>query len=260
MAPFPALFVSHGPPTIAVLDCPVRRFLEAYGAELGRPKAVLVVSAHWETSEPRVSATPEPGTIHDFYGFPEALYRIAYAAPGAPALAERTAGLLAAAGVTVEADGERGLDHGAWTPLMLLYPEADVPVAQLSIQTPLGPRHHHRLGEALRPLRKEGVLILGSGNVTHNLSAVEFGNPDAPAPDWVAAFADWLATAVAEDRLEELLDYRRLAPFAVENHPREDHLLPLFAALGAGTPGRAGRRLHESFLHAALAMDAYAFD
>lgn len=260
MPPFPALFVSHGPPSLAIMDCPVRRFLEAYGRELGRPEAILVVSAHWETPAPRVSTAPAPATIHDFYGFPDALYRITYRAPGAPELAERAAALLEAAGLTAATDGERGLDHGAWTPLMLLYPEADVPATQLSIQTPLGPRHHQRLGEALRPLRDEGVLILGSGNVTHNLAWVQPRAPAAPALDKVGAFADWLATAVAEDRRDALLDYRRRAPFAAENHPSEDHFLPFFAALGAATPGRAGRRLHASTLHAALAMDAYAFD
>ena len=137
---------------------------------------------------------------------------------------------------------------------------ADVPTAQLSIQSRLGPAHHHRLGAALRPLRGEGVLILGSGNVTHNLARFRGQPPDAPVPDWVSAFADWTAEAIAECRTEALLDYRRQAPYGAENHPSEDHLLPLFAALGAGTPGVPGRRLHASALHGVLAMDAYAFD
>lgn len=256
---FPALFVSHGPPTIALDDSPVRRFLASHGPDLGRPEAILVVSAHWQTTTPTLSRAAAPATIHDFFGFPDALYRITYEPPGAPELAERAAALLEDAGLSVATDPERGLDHGAWSPLMLLFPEADIPVTQLSIQAELGPRHHYRVGEALGPLRDQGVLILGSGNATHNLAEFRFHAPDDPPPDWVSAFADWLAKAVEEDRRDELLDYRRHAPFAVENHPSEDHLLPLFTVLGAATPDQPGRRLHASTLHGVLAMDAYAF-
>lgn len=259
MARFPALFVSHGPPTIVTDDSPARHFLAALGAELGRPEAVLAVSAHWESAAPTVSTAPRPATIHDFYGFPPALYEMVYPAPGAPEVAERAAALLEAAGLAAGRDPARGLDHGAWTPLALLYPEADVPVAQLSIQTPRGPGHHHRVGAALRALADEGVLILGSGNLTHNLGALRGDPPDAPAPPWVAEFAEWMAAAIAAGRLEELLDYRRRAPHGARNHPSEDHLLPLFTALGAGTPGTPGERLHASTLYGVLAMDAYLF-
>ncbi len=260
MTRLPALFVSYGPPTLALEDSPARRFLAAYGAELGRPRAILAVSAHWETDAPAAGTTERPETIHDFFGFPRPLYEMAYAAPGAPGLARRAAALLEQAGLSVALDPGRGLDHGAWVPLGLLYPEADVPTAQLSIQTRLGPAHHLRLGAALRPLREDGVLILGSGNVTHNLAHFRGQPPDAPMPDWVAGFADWVAEAIAAGRTEALLDYRRQAPHGPENHPSEDHLLPLFTALGAGTPGVPGRRLHASSLHGVLAMDAYAFD
>ena len=260
MSRFPALFVSHGPPTLALDDSPARRFLAGYGAELGRPEAILVVSAHWETAAPALSSAPRPETIYDFFGFPAPLYQMVYGAPGAPDLARRTAALLEEAGLGGATDPMRGLDHGAWVPLMLLYPTADIPTAQLSIQTPLGPRHHHALGQALQPLRDEGVLILGSGNMTHNLSEFRGRAPDAPAPDWVTAFNDWAAEALAEARTGDLLDYRTRAPYGPENHPSEDHLLPLFVALGAGGPGHGGRRLHASYLHGVLAMDAYAFD
>jgi 4,5-DOPA dioxygenase extradiol len=260
MARLPALFVSHGPPTLAVQDSPVRRFLAGYGAEIERPEAVLAVSAHWETEAPAASTAERPETIHDFFGFPPALYEMRYAAPGAPELARRAAALLGEAGLDAALDPGRGLDHGAWVPLALLYPEASVPVAQLSIQTSLGPAHHLRLGAALRPLREEGVLILGSGNLTHNLPRFRGQPPDAPAPAWVSAFTDWTAEAILEARTDDLLDYRGQAPYGAENHPSEDHLLPLFVALGAGSPGTPGRRLHASVLHAVLAMDAYAFD
>ncbi len=260
MTRLPALFVSHGPPTLALHDSPVRRFLAGYAAELGRPEAILAVSAHWETDAPAASTSEAPETIHDFYGFPQVLYEARYAAPGAPALARRAAALLEEAGMGAALDPSRGLDHGAWVPLALLYPTAEVPVAQLSNQTALGPAHHLRLGEALGPLREEGVLILGSGNLTHNLARVRGQPPDAPVPDWVSAFAEWTADAVAQARTKDLLDYRGRAPHGAENHPSEDHLLPLFVALGAGTPGTPGRRLHASTLHGVLAMDAYAFD
>lgn len=260
MPRLPALFVSHGPPTLAMDDSPARRFLAAYGAELGKPEAILVVSAHWETEMPGVSTSERPETIYDFFGFAQPLYEMTYPAPGAPELAQRTAALLDQAGMTTALDPARGLDHGAWIPLMLLYPEADIPTTQLSIQTQLGPPHHFRLGEALRPLRDDGVLILGSGNLTHNLAEFRGRSPHAPTPDWVNEFNEWAAEALAEGRTEDLLAYRERAPHGARNHPTEDHLLPLFAASGAGRPGGAARRLHASFLHGVLSMDAYAFD
>ena len=259
-ARWPALFVSHGSPTLPLERGPAVDFLRGLGDQLGRPKAILSVSAHWDTEHPAVSAVERPETIYDFYGFPPELYRIRYPAPGAPQLAGRVAGLLEGKGLKTEIDPGRGLDHGAWTSLYLAYPKADIPVTQLSIQSHLGPAHHVKLGEALRPLRDEGVLIMASGGATHNLGELRFhrGNPNPQA--WTAEFNEWLADALAGQRRDDLLDYRRRAPHAVRNHPTDEHLIPLYVALGAGSPGAAPRRLHSSISSGVISMDAYRFD
>jgi len=254
----PALFVSHGAPTFPLTDAPARTFLEQLAGELaGRPRAILVVSAHWETARPSVTVSAVNETIHDFFGFPEALYRIRYPAPGSPWLADRVEHLL---GAGVGRDTDRGLDHGAWVPLSLVFPEADVPVVQLSVQPRQGTDYHYRLGQALAPLREEGVLIVGSGSFTHDLSSFRQYRDalHAPAPDWVDQFAEWMSTALEQGRIDDLLAYRSRAPHAVRNHPTEEHLLPLFVAAGAGGGGRV-EHLHQSTTHGVLRMDAFAF-
>ena len=261
MTRLPALFISHGSPMLALQDSPARRFLEGLGAQLPRPRAVLAVSAHWETfGAPAVSLAPQPETIHDFGGFPRALFEIRYPAPGAPGLAERAGALLAQAGIAVARSADRGLDHGAWVPLGLMYPGADVPVTQLSILRDGDPAAHLRIGQALGALREEGVLVLASGSLTHNLHEYRGQAVEAPAPEWVRDFAAWMQARIETGQQAELLDYRRQAPFAVRNHPTDEHLLPLFVAMGAGGPQARGTRLHASVEHGVLAMDAYAFD
>jgi 4,5-DOPA dioxygenase extradiol len=258
--PLPALFVSHGAPTFALSDAPARHFLEGLAASLeSRPKAILVLSAHWETRRPAVNAVATNATIHDFHGFPAELYALHYPAPGSPALAERVRDLLAGGGLETDVDSGRGLDHGAWVPLRLVYPEADIPVVQLSVQSRLGSEHHYRLGRLLAPLRDEGVLIIGSGSFTHDLSSFRdyWHDAEAAQPQWVAEFAAWMAKAIGEGRRDALIDYRRLAPSAARNHPTEEHLLPLFVAMGAGDG--AGRHLHASSTHGILRMDVFAF-
>jgi 4,5-DOPA dioxygenase extradiol len=256
---FPALFVSHGSPMLAVEDSAARRFLQGLGAAIGRPKAILIVSGHWETPMPALNAVPVNETIHDFYGFPPALYRIDYPAPGDRELANHAAGLLGAAAFPATLAPARGLDHGAWLPLMLMYPEADIPVVQMSLQHHLGPAHHIRVGEALRTLRKEDVLLIGSGTFTHNLGLMDRSQPDSvPTPD-VVAFADWIDAALNERRTEDLVNYRRLAPFAVRHHPRDEHFLPLFFAYGAGGEDGRVEHLHSSTSYGTQRMDAYAF-
>ena len=207
-----------------------------------------------------MSAAEKPETIYDFYGFPPELYRLRYPAPGAPRLASRAAGLLEAKGLRTDIDPGRGLDHGAWTSLYLMYPEADIPVTQLSIQSYLGPGHHVRLGEALRPLREEGVLIFASGGATHNLRELSHqrGNP-VPQP-WTVEFNEWLADAVLSRRTGDLVAYRKKAPHAVRNHPTDEHLIPLFVAVGAGSPDVTPQRLHTSISSGVISMDAYRFD
>ncbi|HEY8566449.1 MAG TPA: class III extradiol ring-cleavage dioxygenase [Beijerinckiaceae bacterium] len=264
MTRLPTLFVSHGAPDIVLRESAARAFLEAFGRTLPRPRAILVVSAHFESRTPLVTIDEHPETIYDFGNFAPALRRLTYPAPGDPALVRRVADLLRAAHFPVEFAANRGFDHGAWTPLMLLFPEADIPVVQLSIQPEAGPEHHRDLGRTLAPLRNDGVLILASGALTHNLAAYfgtrrGRGTEAAIEPEpWVETFATWVNAAVAAGRVDDLLDYRRRAPSARENHPTEEHLLPLFVALGAAE-GETGRRVHASHDGGVLAMDAYAF-
>lgn len=255
MSPFPTVFVSHGSPMTAVTPSPAQDFLRGLGMALPRPRAIVAVSAHWDTPVAAVTQASAPKTIHDFYGFPDELYAMEYPAPGAPDLARHTAELIARAGLPVASSASRGLDHGAWLPLLLGWPDADIPVIQLSIQTALGTRHHHQLGQALRPLRDDGVLILGSGALTHNLRAYFHNDPDHIRHS--VAFADWMADAVRHGDTDAVLDYRAQAPYAAEAHPHDDHLMPLFVAWGAAQ-GQGGTILHRS-QDRSLAMDAYAF-
>ncbi|MGE0118456.1 MAG: class III extradiol ring-cleavage dioxygenase [Dongiaceae bacterium] len=252
----PSVFVSHGAPTLVMEDIPARHFMAILGEQLPRPKSILCISAHWETTMPTVSAAVAPETIHDFYGFPDSLYRLRYPAPGAPALAERVAGLLGGAGIGGGIDAARGLDHGAWNPLLLIYPDADIAVTQLSIQSSLDPAHHAAVGRALRPLRDEGVLILASGGAVHNLRQFHVDR-EMPAP-WAVSFDDWLADRIVAGDESALVDYRETRSEARLAHPRDEHFMPLFVALGAG--GGKGRALHRSFAHGSLSMAAFAWE
>ncbi len=257
-ARLPALFLSHGSPMHALAPGAVGRAWGALANGIARPKAILVASAHWETNLPMLTAGARPETIHDFFGFPEPLYAIRYAAPGAPWLAERAAVLLRQAGFTAAANGCRGLDHGAWSPLLHMYPEADVPVAQLSLQTPLGPRHHLALGHALAPLAAEGVLVVGSGHMTHNLRD---RMPDGATPlPYAKGFQEWVNARLRSHDIDALLDYRARSPHGERAHPTEEHFLPLFVALGAAGETWRATRLYAEIESGALAMDAYRFD
>lgn len=248
------LFISHGSPMLTLEDTAATDFLRQLGGRLERrPTAIVAVSAHWTTAGPMVGAAPAPATIHDFYGFPRQLYQRRYPAPGAPALARRIADLLGCA-----EDPERGLDHGIWCPASLIWPDADLPILPLSVQPRLDPRHHYRLGQRLRPMAAEGVLILATGSLTHNLAAYGRHALDDPAEPFAAAFADWFAAATGQGRLDDLLDYRRRAPHAADNHPTDEHLLPYFVALGASGSDR-GEVIHRSMEYGVIAMDAYEF-
>lgn len=255
----PVLFLSHGSPMLALQDIPARAFLSGLGGVLERPDAIVVVSAHWETDAPTVNAVEVNATIHDFFGFPPELFALTYPAPGAPDLALRVADLLGGAGLRASLNPARGLDHGAWVPLLLMWPEHDIPVVQLSIQSHLGPGHHVQLGQALNALRKENVLVLASGSFTHNLRSLHRTVP-GQEPEWVSRFADWMHEAIMADRTCDLIAYRRLAPFAAEAHPTDEHLLPLFVALGAAGAGAQPTRIHQSTDLGTLRMDSYRFD
>ncbi|ALJ15124.1 DODA-type extradiol aromatic ring-opening family dioxygenase [Sphingopyxis macrogoltabida] len=265
MRRLPSLFVSHGSPMMALEPSPVRTFLAGLGVRLPRPRAILVVSAHhdaaWQDGKATVTASPAPPTIHDFGGFPDELFAMRYPAPGDPALAVRIVELFAGHGLAVTADPDRGLDHGAWVPLSLVYPDADVPVVQLSIASNASPEWHYALGQTLAPLRDEGVLIIGSGSMTHNLRALFSARLpiDAPAPAWVTGFTDWLADRMAAGAVDDILGAVERAPHGRDNHSTPDHILPLFVAMGAGGEPFAAERLHASVTYGLLAMDVYAF-
>jgi len=255
----PAIYLSHGGGPLPLQSPDWLRPLHQWARALPKPKAILVVSAHWETITPTVSAVASNETIHDFYGFPRALYEMTYPAPGQPELAETISDLLCTAGLACQIDHSRGLDHGAWVPLAVMYPDADIPVLQLSLQHGLGPAHHLQLGRALATLREQGVLIIGSGSFTHDLSRFRGQKIDSqPAPD-IDAFADWMTGRLLEGSSCDLITYRRQAPFAAANHPSEEHLLPLFVAQGAGGLQAKAEHLHRSTTFGILRMDAFAF-
>ncbi|MDX2273247.1 MAG: class III extradiol ring-cleavage dioxygenase [Cyanobacteriota bacterium] len=256
----PSLFISHGSPELPLQSGPVVDFLRGLSSHFRPPQAILAVSAHWETEHPALTTHPYPATIHDFWGFPNPLYQLRYPVQGSPHLAGRVADLLKEAGLIPSSDPERGLDHGVWTPLLLAYPEANIPVVQLSIQPHLSPEYHWRMGKALAALRQEEVLILASGSATHNLRA--FGRyrwESSEPPLWVSQFADWLSQTVREGNLEDLFDYRERAPYASENHPTDEHLLPLFVALGSGGDPFRGQQIHDSYTYGVFSMAAYQF-
>ncbi len=252
-----AVFVSHGAPSIVIDESPAHHFLAGLGAKLGRPRAIIVATAHWTTRAPAVSTAARPETIHDFGGFDPSLYKMRYAAPGAPELAADIAQRLTAAGLAPAIDPTRGFDHGVWTPLMLMYPAADIPVVSLAVQPHSDPAHHVALGAALRPLLDDDVLLLGSGAATHDLRRF-FGQAiDVPEADDVRGFAEWLCANTEAGDVAALTDVWARAPGARANHPSPEHLMPFYVALGAGA-GR-GARIHRSSSYGVLAMDAYRF-
>ena len=259
MSRLPTLFLSHGSPMHAVKSGAAGDAWQAAGETLPRPRAILIASAHWETSVPMLTGNPEPETIHDFGGFPEALYQQRYPAPGAPDLAAEAVKLLKDAEIAAGIDGCRGLDHGAWVPLKWMYPEHDIPVVQLSLQPELGTAHHLRLGRALAPLIDKGVLIIGSGHTTHNLRDWMANARQPRTLPYAQAFSDWLAATLAAHDTDTLVAWHERAPEASRAHPSDEHFLPLFVAYGAAGAAATSERVVDGFLNGALAMDSYLF-
>jgi 4,5-DOPA dioxygenase extradiol len=254
----PTLFVSHGAPTFALQPGVAGRALQALGTHLPRAQAVLVVSPHWHTAGLEVMTHPQPPTLHDFGGFPEALYALRYPAAGQPQLAEQVLAHLAQAGLPARANAQRGLDHGAWVPLRHLYPAADVPVVQLSLPMTDSVEVMLEFGRALHPLRASGVLILASGSLTHNLGDLRSG--DNAHGSYASHFMAWVASTLAAGDLEALCDYRRQAPDARRAHPTEEHWQPLFIAIGAaGDDWTHSVRLPGGLTYGVIGMDAYGF-
>lgn len=252
----PVLFVSHGSPLFAVEPGTTGPALHQWAGQLPALRGVVVMSPHWMAPAPAVMTNPAPATWHDFGGFPPALYQLQYPAPGSPALGAEVLALLQAAGMAAHEDAGRPLDHGAWVPLMHMFPQANVPVVEVALPAEWGPHEVYRMGAALQSLRGSGVLVIGSGSMTHNLREY-FGGAREPAP-YVLAFSRWIEAAITRRDWPALLDYRRQAPHAVRAHPSEDHFLPLFFALGAGGEDATAHYLSREVMHSVLAMDALA--
>lgn len=259
----PTLFVSHGAPLFALEPGETGPVLAQWArSHAPQPRGIVVLSPHWMARSPAVMTNPQPSTWHDFGGFPRVLYSLQYPAPGAPDLAARVQALLGAADMAAQGDAQRPLDHGAWVPLMHLYPQANVPVVQVVLPVGFGPKEVYAMGQALQALRSEGILLLGSGAMTHNLG--EFGAVDGSrAAPYVEAFSRWVEDAVARGDRAALLNYRERAPHAQRAHPTEDHFLPLFFVLGAAGWGQEGATpaldyLSREILYGMLAMDALA--
>lgn len=254
----PTIFISHGAPTLPLEDIPARKFLERLGPDFNEVDAVLCISAHWQTTIPTINATENPETIHDFYGFQEELYKIKYLAHGNLWLAENITNMVKNAGLSCKIDYKRGLDHGAWVPMMLMYPDANIPVIQLSIQSHLNPLSHLKLGRTLNELRKKNILIIGSGGAVHPLGypGAHFrGDPS----QWAKNFDNWLTNVIIHGNEQLLINYRHLAPYPEKAHPYPDHYMPLAVAFGAAGKGAKGTVIHHSWM-GDLGMAAYQFD
>lgn len=252
----PVLFLSHGAPLLAVQENAATAAWRTIGATLPRPRAVLVASAHHDTPGPALTAHAHPETIHDFGGFPPELYAIEYPAPGAPGLAEELRAHLAEAGFAAQLDHGRGIDHGVWVPLLRLFPSADMPVVSISVDSRRDARWHFALGQSLAALRDSGVLIVGSGSLTHNLRALDWRAQTSSGTPAARAFADWSLEQLAAGRTGALLEWEA-APQARFNHPTVEHWLPFLVALGAASDAAPPEVLAAEFEYGALAQHAF---
>jgi 4,5-DOPA dioxygenase extradiol len=246
MSRLPIIFFGHGSPMVALEKSSTTAAWKGIADRIGKPKAILCISAHWETRGTAVTAMEKPQTIHDFGAFPQALFDMQYPAPGAPELAQRVAELLAP--IPVTQDLKWGFDHGTWTVLVHAYPDADIPVIQLGMDVNATPEQRWKIGEMLRPLRDEGVLIMGTGNIVHNLPAMDWNNPDAPPYPWAEQFNNTILEAVVLDNPQVVIDYEKLGDAARYSVPTPDHFLPLLYVLGARYPGEKAE-LHPNFIH-----------
>lgn len=253
----PLFFISHGAPTFALSPGRLGPMLQALGQQLSGVNAILVVSPHWQTHQTTVMTTAVPPTVHDFGGFGPALHALQYPAAGHPRWALEAARALNRAGLTVQVDDRRGLDHGAWVPLRFLRPQADLPVFQVSMPVSLDTASAVRLGQALAPLREQGVLIVASGSLTHNLYEFRpFNGEEAP---YAREFVEWTRQAVVAQDVASLVAYRRLAPHAARAHPSEEHFLPLLVALGARSDDEPARVLDGGMTYGMLSMESYVW-
>ena len=259
-AHFPTLFLSHGSPMMALEDRPTTRAWHQLGASLPRPRAVLLISAHHHARSPMLTAAAAPATIHDFGGFPPALHQVQYPAPGDGDLANDVVLRLRAAGfVDAAVDVQRGIDHGVWVPLRHIYPDADVPVVSLSVSPSRDACWHYALGQAIATLRDEGIFIIGSGGLTHNLGALDWHGRSLEAAPWAQSFADWFVANLHSQNIDALLEWRQSAPEPERNHPTPEHLLPIFVAMGAARRGFSTEVIEPGFDLGSLALHALRF-
>jgi 4,5-DOPA dioxygenase extradiol len=255
-----AIFVPHGAPTFALDSGEAGLAMSQLTDLLAKPRAIIVVSPHWDTAVPTVSMATQLETIYDFFGFPEALYRIKCPATGYPEGAQEVVKALQKRFKQVATDPARGLDHGAWTPLRQMFPDADIPIIAVSIQSHAGTAHALTMGEALEELTHQGYLVIGSGNITHNLgdyrmAAMQGGQ----TPEYVQTFADWVQVQMVDKNVQHLIDYRLHSKEGVRSHPAEDHLLPLFVALGAAGKDATAKAFYRGISSYVIAMDGYTF-
>lgn len=256
----PVLFVPHGSPMFALHPGAAGAAMSQVASHMGTPRAIVVVSPHWETALPTVGTASQMATLHDFGGFDPRLYEIQYPATGCPEAAQQVVSALQAAGLPTATDAARGLDHGAWVPLRQMFPDAEIPVIPLSLQHHGGPAHAYRVGQALAPLTQQGFLVVGSGNVTHNLRDWQLSRLTGQAtPAYVHEFADWVHAQMRAQHVDALLNYRQTQAAGVRAHPRDEHLLPLFTALGAAGNDAQPEAFYRGIDDHVIAMDGYAF-
>ncbi|WP_301170135.1 DODA-type extradiol aromatic ring-opening family dioxygenase [Brevibacillus nitrificans] len=258
---FPSFFIAHGAPMIALENNDYTQFINELGKSLPRPKAIVLFSAHWETQTQQVSDVEEFSTIYDFGGFSEELYRIQYPAKGEKDITQEIIGLFEAQGISFSVDSSRGLDHGAWVVLRLLYPNADIPVISMSVNSQLAPKEQYQIGKALAALREQDILIIGSGGTVHNLRALKWAEDNGQADDWALAFDEWLEGRLKAWDVDSLFDYRALAPasqYAVPPYGSE-HFVPIFYAMGAADQEREAKLLHRSYRYGNLSHSVWQF-
>jgi 4,5-DOPA dioxygenase extradiol len=253
----PSLFIAHGAPSLAIEQHAYTEFLKELVKKLPRPKAIVIFSAHWESKVQMISSVIQYETIYDFYGFPDELYEMTYPAKGDVTLSLEIQHLFTAEGIECELDDHRGLDHGAWAPLHLLYPQADIPVVELSVNPGLSPEEYYRIGKALEPLREKDVLMIGSGGTVHNLRRLDW-NDGAPQ-SWAVAFDDWLAEQLETWNKDALFDYEDRAPHAHDAVPTTEHFVPLLLSFGAADESRKAVLVHRSYQMGSLSLSCWMF-
>lgn len=253
----PSLFIAHGAPTLAIETGEYVDFLKQLAAKYPTPRAIVVFSAHWEAQQQLISGASSHSMIYDFYGFPEEMYRMVYPAQGDPALAKEIQQFFEAEGIPASLDTERGIDHGTWVPLQLVYPEANIPVIALSVNRYLTAEQQYKIGRALAALREKDILVIGSGGTVHNLRRLDWDGTTVAS--WAKDFDAWLGERIEKWDLDELWQYETLAPYAREAVPTPEHFVPLLLAMGAADDKRTAKKLHQSYQLGSLSLTCWEF-